>query len=112
MQGFLVDEAVTYMESEILNMCFDIALVSCGGYGLPLSIRLKKRNKKVIQWGGCYQLWFGILGGRWSDDVEILKFKNRFWTYPSEKETPPLQMKSTNHVIRIESKNVKYSFSS
>ena len=84
------DEAVTYMESEILNMCFDIVLVSCGGYGLPLSMRLKKRKKKVIQWGGCYQLWFGILGGRWSDDIEILKFKNRFWTYPSKMETPPL----------------------
>ncbi|MCD8013647.1 MAG: hypothetical protein LUG99_10805 [Lachnospiraceae bacterium] len=83
-------EAVEYMEREIMQMEFDIALVSCGGYGLPLSIRLKKRGKKVIQWGGCYQLWFGIMGGRWRNDSAIQNYANEYWTHPTAEETPPL----------------------
>lgn len=73
-----------------MQMDFDIALISCGGYGLPLSIRLKKRGKKIIQWGGCFQLWFGIMGGRWSKNSEIQKYVNEYWTYPTAAETPPL----------------------
>lgn len=83
-------EAVDYMETEIMRMDFDIALVSCGGYGLPLSIQLKKRGKMVIQWGGCFQLWFGIMGGRWKDDSAVREYVNEYWVYPSESETPPL----------------------
>lgn len=84
------EDAVEHMEKEILRIDFDIALVSCGGYGLPLAIRLKKYGKKVIQWGGCYQLWFGILGGRWKNDPKIQKYVNDSWVYPLESEIPPM----------------------
>ncbi|MCD7790876.1 MAG: hypothetical protein LUH55_10200 [Bacteroides thetaiotaomicron] len=40
------EEAVEHMEKEVLQIDFDIALVSCGGYGLPLAIRLKKTRKE------------------------------------------------------------------
>lgn len=87
------NEAVEFMEQEILKIDFDIALVSCGGYGIPLAIRLKKQGKKIIQWGGCYQLWFGILGGRWKDDPMIRPYINEYWVFPSKEETPPLAEK-------------------
>ena len=84
------EDAVSFMVKEILNLEFDIALVSCGGYGMPLAMELKKRDKLVIQWGGCYQLWFGIMGTRWEHDGEVTRYLNDYWVYPSEKETPPL----------------------
>ena len=76
------------MLSDLLEFDFDIALISAGSYGLPLSIDLKLAGKKAIQWGGCYQLWFGILGKRWDSDNEVNKYKNHYWTYPDKKETP------------------------
>ena len=84
------EEALNYMEEDILQYDFDIALISCGAYGMPLAMKLKKKECKAIQWGGCFQLWFGILGGRWNKDSRILKYVNSAWTYPLKEETPPL----------------------
>lgn len=91
------EEAVDYMVEEILQYDFDIALISCGGYGLPLAIRLKKAGRRVVQWGGCYQLWFGILGGRWVSDPEIAAYRNDYWVFPQESETPPYADKVNNY---------------
>lgn len=82
------NEALQYMLEEICKIEFDIALVSCGSYGMPLALELKKRGKKVIQWGGCFQLWFGIKGARWDNDPLILPYVNEAWCYPSKMETP------------------------
>lgn len=82
-------EAVSYMSSEIIKIECDIVLVSCGGYGIPLAVDLRKRGKCVIQWGGCYQLWFGIKGARWDNAAEIKKYFNDYWVYPTRVETPP-----------------------
>lgn len=82
-------ESVLYMRNEILKKDFDIALISCGGYGMPLALELKKEGKNVIQWGGCYQLWFGIKGARWETESCIKDYFNEYWTYPSMAETPP-----------------------
>ncbi len=84
------EDAFKYMLYEIQKVDFDIALISCGSYGIPLAIELKKMGKKVIQWGGCFQLWFGIKGNRWDNNPEINTYINKFWTYPSEEEVPPL----------------------
>lgn len=84
------EEAFLHMRNQILEMEFDVALISCGAYGMPLAIEIKKSGHKAIQWGGCSQLWFGILGGRWDKNPNILKYANQEWKYPSEEETPPL----------------------
>jgi len=83
-------EALAFMTREILRLNFDLALISCGAYGMPLVLSLKQHGRKAIQWGGCFQLWFGILGRRWSTDPEVLKYVNKAWVYPSARETPPL----------------------
>jgi len=47
---------------------FDIALLGCGGYGLPLCNFIKMQlNKSAIYIGGGLQLLFGIMGHRWEN---------------------------------------------
>ena len=44
-------EAITYMSHDILKIQFDLALISAGGYGMPLAIELNCCGKKALQWG-------------------------------------------------------------
>lgn len=83
-------DALWHMIDQISQIHFDIALISCGGYGMPLALELHRLGKRAVQWGGCYQLWFGIMGGRWDRDPNITPYFNPSWTYPSPSETPPL----------------------
>lgn len=47
---------------------FDIALLGCGGYGLPLCNFIKMNlNKSAIYVGGGLQLLFGVMGHRWEN---------------------------------------------
>ena len=53
------------MCEDIKYINFDIALLGCGGYGLPLCHFIKtKLNKSAIYIGGGLQLLFGVFGGR------------------------------------------------
>jgi hypothetical protein len=59
---------------------FDIALLGCGGYGLPLCNFIKtKLNKSAIYIGGGLQLLFGIMGHRWEnrDDWKQIMKENQ-----------------------------------
>ena len=59
-------ETFTLMCDDIKNIDFDIALIACGGYGLPLCHYIKKDlNKSAIYIGGGLQLLFGVFGERW-----------------------------------------------
>jgi hypothetical protein len=58
-------EALDYMKGEIDKIDFDICLLGCGAYGLPLAAHVKSIGKKAVHWGGSLQLLFGIIGRRW-----------------------------------------------
>ena len=59
-------ETYCIMCNDITKIDFDIALVSCGGYGLPLCDFIHKNlNKSAFYIGGQLQLFFGITGNRW-----------------------------------------------
>lgn len=59
--------------NDIKNLDFDIALLGCGGYGLPLCNFIKEdMGKSAIYIGGGLQLLFGVIGKRWEDN-EIIK---------------------------------------
>lgn len=60
-------EALHYMENEISNIDFDICILGCGAYGLPLAAHVKRLGKKAIHMGGGLQLLFGIKGKRWDN---------------------------------------------
>lgn len=81
-------EALDYMSEEISKIDFDVALLGCGAYGLPLAARIKKQGRQAVQIGGSLQLLFGIKGRRWDSEPEVAAFYNEAWTYPSESETP------------------------
>ena len=61
---------VTYntMCNDIQKIDFDIAILGCGGYGLPLCHFIKNKMKKsAIYIGGGLQLLFGVMGKRWEN---------------------------------------------
>lgn len=79
-------DALDKMTEEALAQDFDIALIACGAYGLPLAARLKNAGKQAVHVGGALQLLFGIRGKRW-DDFELLKpFYSEAWQYPLDSE--------------------------
>lgn len=82
-------ESFQLMCGDISNIDFDIALLGCGSYGMPLGNYIKTTLKKsAIYVGGGLQLYFGIKGKRWDNSPDITKFYNEYWTRPSQDETP------------------------
>lgn len=94
--------ALAYMESQISNINFDICILGCGAYGLPLAAHVKRIGRKSIHLGGGTQLLFGIKGKRWveqyakewnyrpgeSINLNYSDLFNDTWVYPSEIEKP------------------------
>ena len=83
-------EAYDYMCEEISKKDFDVALIGCGCYGLPLAAHVKSLGKSAVHMGGALQLLFGIRGKRWDaagDWVEQGLY-NEHWVRPSDEETP------------------------
>jgi hypothetical protein len=69
---------------------FDVALVSCGGYGNLVCSQIYKMNKSAIYVGGVLQMFFGVYGSRWEKDRPMILdlYKNEFWSRPKENERP------------------------
>ncbi len=86
-------EALDYMKDEISKRDFDVLIVGCGAYGLPLAAFGKKLGKKSLHLGGGTQLLFGIKGKRWEEnyhknDTRFADLFNEYWIYPSQTERP------------------------
>lgn len=79
-------EALDYMYSEAKNIDFDIALIGCGAYGMPLAAKIKEMGKSAIHLGGSLQLLFGIWGKRWETNGNVKTMKNEYWVHPSAGE--------------------------
>ena len=52
-------DALDYMFQEIMKEDFDIALIGCGAYGLPLAAKVKEAGKIGVHMGGDLQMLFG-----------------------------------------------------
>ena len=78
------------MCDDISKLDFDIALLGCGGYGLPLSNYIhEKLDKSVIYIGGGLQLLFGVMGARWENVPmwkDIIKENQTKFIRPSKEE--------------------------
>ena len=81
-------EALDWMYEEAMKIDFDVALIGCGAYGMPLAALIKKAGKQAIHMGGVLQILFGIKGKRWNDDPVVSKLYNEYWVNPSKNETP------------------------
>ncbi len=84
-----MEEAVDYMEAEVLKTGARVVLIGCGGLGMILGARLKKKGLICIVMGGALQVLFGIKGKRWAHHGIISGFWNDAWISPSSEEIPP-----------------------
>ena len=50
-------DALDWMKSEIDKKDFDIALLGCGAYALPLAAHIKRMGKKVVHMGGVLSFY-------------------------------------------------------
>jgi hypothetical protein len=67
---------------------FDVALLGCGAYGLPLAAAIKQMQRPALHLGGALQLLFGIRGRRWQAMPRYAALMNEFWVRPLPRETP------------------------
>ena len=82
-------ESLNIMKKDISKLDFDVALLGCGGYGLPLMAHIKEVvGKSSVYVGGGLQIMFGIKGKRWDSHPEISSFYNEHWVRPSGNEKP------------------------
>lgn len=84
-------ETFKLMCDEIKQIEFDIALLGCGGYGLPLCNFMKSElGKSAIYIGGGLQLLFGVMGARWENRPEFKELiRDGIFIRPSLEEMPP-----------------------
>ncbi len=82
----LLDDLISRVRLE----SFDVALLGCGAYGLPLGAAIKEMGKPVIHIGGSLQLLFAIRGARWENDVLRGDSSAQFphWNWPDPSDTP------------------------
>lgn len=82
--------ALDFQKEKIANMAFDIALLSCGSYGLPLGSYIKDNlGRKAIVVGGVLQLYFDIIGKRWENNTRVMKsLDQKSLVRPSLQEVP------------------------
>ncbi|MBQ4440116.1 MAG: hypothetical protein II909_03130 [Kiritimatiellae bacterium] len=76
--------ALNHMMADISNIDFDVALLGCGVYGVPLSAYIKRMGKIAIYTGGGTQAIFGIKGKRWDN----LGIYNEHWVRPFPEDIP------------------------
>lgn len=81
-------DALDGMLAEVCAQDFDVAIVGCGAYGLPLAARIKRIGKGAIHLGGATQMLFGITGERWAANPQYQPLINAHWVRPAPDETP------------------------
>jgi hypothetical protein len=80
-----------FYKSEVLKYNFDVAILGCGSWGMPLAGYIKDMGKIAIHLGGATQILFGIIGERWETqwpEFRQLNLVNEHWTRPLLEETP------------------------
>lgn len=81
-------EALDYMKSEMDKVEYDICIIGCGAYGLPLAAHAKRTGHVAIHLGGITQLLFGIRGNRWDSQEYWKPLFNEYWVRPGDSDKP------------------------
>jgi len=81
-------EALADLKTKVDAVDYDVAIIGCGAYGLPLGAHIKLRGKVAVHFGGAVQLLFGISGQRWRNWSEFRAITRDAWISPSESERP------------------------
>lgn len=76
-------EALEHMKQQIEKIDFDVCLIGCGAYGMPLAAHIKRMGRQAVHFGGSLQLLFGIRGKRWeTSEYGRDYFTDRIGRYP------------------------------
>jgi hypothetical protein len=69
---------------------YDVALVSCGGYGNLVCDHIYQSGRSAVYVGGVLQMYFGILGSRWLQNCPdiVRMYLNEYWKRPKDSEKP------------------------
>jgi hypothetical protein len=79
---------VEAMKGEISKIDFDIALLSCGSYAMPLGDFIcAGMNKKGLYVGGVLQLYFGIMGRRYANPFFLNQINKEYFVQAEERGT-------------------------
>lgn len=92
-------DAYDWMRDQIKQYDFDIAIIGCGAYGLPLAAYIKSLGKKAVHLGGVTQILFGIRGKRWDERPFFQSLYNQYWTKPSLEEIPKTDPEYYDHKL-------------
>lgn len=84
------EKILNYYLVEISKLDFDVAILGCGSWGMPLAAHIKGLGKPAIHLGGSTQVLFGIIGNRWETQYPGFteRFVNEHWVRPTVDETP------------------------
>lgn len=80
--------ALNALRRQMENKSFDVAIVGCGAWSMPLVVHAKQLGKFGIHLGGATQLLFGVRGRRWDEHPQIAPLFNASWIRPNDVERP------------------------
>lgn len=86
-------DAYDWMRNKIKTQDFDIAIIGCGAYGLPLAAYVKSLGKQAVHLGGATQILFGIKGNRWDKIPFFQSLYNEYWVRCSPNDVPTNPLK-------------------
>ena len=81
-------QALENLKEKVEKSDFDVAILGCGAYGMPLGAHIKRLGKIAIHLGGATQLLFGISGKRWLEHASFRAIMTDAWRPPLETEKP------------------------
>lgn len=83
-------DALENMKQKMDMIDYDVAIIGCGAYGLPLAAHAKRSGRIAIHLAGATQILFGIRGRRWDKIEKYNTLFNEYWVRPDVSETPPI----------------------
>lgn len=83
-------DAYDFLCSEVDKIDFDVAILGCGSYGMPLANYIKNKGKQALHIGGAVQFIFGIKNKRADsdDDSAVRDLYNDYWIRTLPEDTP------------------------
>ena len=80
-------ETVDALKASIAEIEFDIALLACGSYAMPLGDYIARGlRKKAVYVGGVLQLYFGIMGRRYENVFFTSRMNEEFFVRAEERD--------------------------
>ena len=81
-------EALEQLWQQVEPLQYDVALLGCGAYGLPMAARIRRQGRSAIHLGGALQLLFGVFGRRWERFEGQRALVNDAWIRPLPEDRP------------------------